>query len=580
MSESEIAEPHALPGEGQEQTASVPKTVVAFARAEDEHDAPALDGAVNDDAATEGADPKVEEEEDAEAVVAPEELEEEEEEEPDPSGGEEEDEREMDTDDELEEANFWHDQVMSELLRACRDYTPSEYTILKAFSVDRMGNVSYTARAARTGALVAVKAIELRAPIERFAGQRLIGELYLTRDMLNHKNVVTFLDLYLAERREVWLITEYIEGGATLAEVIQRKQGTFEEGQVAKIIGDVTRGLEHLHQQLILHRDMRSESIVIDPKGRVKISNFAFAVQLPDKAAKRRTMVSTLPLAPLSDRSAYTPDKTHWTPPEVIRRAPYGPEVDIWALGITLLEMLQGGPPYEFADEPSAPEPAASAAGEDKVEEAQSAGDGAYDAQTDHKALTSASQDSSPSADIVADPDAVPKEAQAPADVETSPDATADADTPAEPAATHTTAEAAPERKRNDPLRVLFLILVNGPPTLPSDATVQKAGGREPVSADLRSFLARCLVVDVSARAAAAELVEHPFVQRACDPEGLASLLAWRVAEIEREKAEEPDDELEGDGEDAESGSLGEQAETANGRPNEIEALSSDDITC
>jgi serine/threonine protein kinase len=54
-------------------------------------------------------------------------------------------------------------------------------------------------------------------------------------------------------------------------------------------------------------------------------------------------MVSTLALP---NRSPYTVDKTHWTAPEVIKRKEYGPEVDVWAFGITLVEMVDGAPPY------------------------------------------------------------------------------------------------------------------------------------------------------------------------------------------------------------------------------------------
>lgn len=54
-------------------------------------------------------------------------------------------------------------------------------------------------------------------------------------------------------------------------------------------------------------------------------------------------MVSTLNLP---NRSPYTVDKTHWTAPEVIKRKEYGPEVDVWAFGITVVEMLDGAPPY------------------------------------------------------------------------------------------------------------------------------------------------------------------------------------------------------------------------------------------
>ncbi|KAJ7122316.1 kinase-like domain-containing protein [Mycena epipterygia] len=331
---------------------------------------------------------------------------------------EEEDAEDDEDEDEEEEAYFWHDQVIAELYRACRDSNPrNAYALLDTLSVDRRGNVSYTAKAARTGETVVVKITELAPPVERFEGQRMITELFLMRDMLVHPNVISFLDLYLFETTEVWLVTEYMAGGETLGDIVRNNgANAFTEEQIARICLDSCKGLAHLHSQLIIHRDIRSDSIVIDPKGRVKITGFGFSVQLPDKKAKRRTMVSTLNLP---NRSPYTVDKTHWTAPEVIKRKEYGPEVDVWAFGITMVEMLDGAPPYAT----------------------------------------------------------------------------------------------------EEPLKVLFLILVNGTPELKAP---------DALSDELKDFLGNCLDVDVESRSTMPELVEHEFLKKACPASGLAPLFEWK----------------------------------------------------
>ncbi|KAJ6567263.1 kinase-like domain-containing protein, partial [Mycena vulgaris] len=273
----------------------------------------------------------------------------------------------------------------------------------------------YTAKANRTGEIIVIKVTPLTPPVERFTGQRIITELFLMRDMLPHPNIFTFLDLYLFEKSEVWLITEFMEGGRTLGEVVAHNPSAFTEEQIARICLDACKGLAHLHSQLIIHRDIRSDSLVINAKGRVKITGFGFSVQLPDKQAKRRTMVSTLNLP---NRSPYTVDKTHWTSPEVIKKKEYGPEVDVWAFGITVVEMIDGAPPY----------------------------------------------------------------------------------------------------MGEEPLKVLFLILVNGTPELKHPDTL---------SDELKDFLGNCLDVDVESRSSMSELVEHGFLTRACPPSGLASLFEW-----------------------------------------------------
>ncbi|KAF8169013.1 kinase-like domain-containing protein [Mycena galopus ATCC 62051] len=322
-----------------------------------------------------------------------------------------------DEEDELEEAYFWHDQIIGELRRVCREGDPlNAYKILDNLSVDQLGRTSYTARASRTGETVVVKSNVLEAPIEKFAGQRLITELFLMRDMLSHRNVLSFYDLYLVEESEVLLVTEYIAGGHTLGDIIANTASKFTEEQIARICVETCQGLAHLHSQLIIHRDMRSDSIIIDAKGRVKITGLAFSVQLPDKAAKRRTMVSTLSLP---NRSPYTVDKTHWTAPEVIKRKEYGFEVDVWAFGITMVEMIDGAPPY---------------AGQ-------------------------------------------------------------------------------------EPLKVLFLILVNGAPELKAP---------DALSDELKDFLSDCLAVDVAQRPSTSELLEHEFLKKACPPGELAPLFEFK----------------------------------------------------
>lgn len=147
---------------------------------------------------------------------------------------------EEDEEDELEEAYFWHDQIIAELRRACRDDDPRKaYAIIDTLSVDRLGRTSYTARAERTGEVVVVKANVLEAPVEKFTGQRLITELFLMRDMLPHPNVVGFYDLYIVQTAEVWLITEYMKDGVTLGEIIANTASKFTEEQIARVCVEV-----------------------------------------------------------------------------------------------------------------------------------------------------------------------------------------------------------------------------------------------------------------------------------------------------------------------------------------------------
>eukprot|EP00026_Physarum_polycephalum_P018380 Phypoly_transcript_19945.p1 GENE.Phypoly_transcript_19945~~Phypoly_transcript_19945.p1 ORF type:complete len:224 (+),score=19.05 Phypoly_transcript_19945:57-674(+) len=80
----------------------------------------------------------------------------------------------------------------------------------------------------------------------------------------------------------------------------------------------------------VLHRDICSDNIMLTVEGHVKIGNFYYAGHLPPTNRKRNTVVGT----------------PYWMAPELIRGAEYDKKVDIWSLGITLREMMEGEPPY------------------------------------------------------------------------------------------------------------------------------------------------------------------------------------------------------------------------------------------
>ncbi|XP_041711178.1 serine/threonine-protein kinase PAK 6-like isoform X2 [Coregonus clupeaformis] len=148
-----------------------------------------------------------------------------------------------------------------------------------------------------------------------------------------HRNVVEMFKSALVEE-ELWVIMEYIEGGA-LTNIVSETR--LSEEQIATVCEAVLQALAYLHSQGVIHRDIKSDSILLTLDGRIKLSDFGFCAQISKDIPKRKSLVGT----------------PYWMAPEVISKSPYSTEVDVWSLGIMVVEMVDGEPPY-FSETPVA----------------------------------------------------------------------------------------------------------------------------------------------------------------------------------------------------------------------------------
>ncbi|XP_051984078.1 traf2 and NCK-interacting protein kinase-like isoform X7 [Xyrauchen texanus] len=205
--------------------------------------------------------------------------------------------------------------------------------------VELVGNGTYgqvyKGRHVKTGQIAAIKCMDVTGEEE----EEIKAEINMLKKYSHHRNIATYYGAFIKKNPpgtddQLWLVMEFCGAGSVTDLIKNTKGNSLREDWTAYISREILRGLTHLHDHKVIHRDIKGQNVLLTENAEVKLVDFGVSAQLDRTVSRRNTFIGT----------------PYWMAPEVIAcdenpEATYDYKSDLWSLGITAIEMAEGAPP-------------------------------------------------------------------------------------------------------------------------------------------------------------------------------------------------------------------------------------------
>lgn len=162
------------------------------------------------------------------------------------------------------------------------------------------------------------------------AKQHALDNELRTMQALRHPNIVTCRGAYKHEG-EVWIVMEAMDVGCLthVLDFLRERAYLLSEQHIAYILKEILAGVWTMHSRKCMHRDIKSDNVLVNSDGEIKLGDFEYMAVLTDATPKRKTVVGT----------------AWWMAPETVRSSYYDYGADVWSLGILSIECAEWVPP-------------------------------------------------------------------------------------------------------------------------------------------------------------------------------------------------------------------------------------------